>query len=139
MNPSRSVFKPPGEPEAPTNVTAPARDDPSLDPVLECWFELERYLEQRTRELNAEVRGYPRPIAHCDDQLPKLLEQRARANEQLQRAWAADAAAPSPLSGPWLEVRRQILASPMVIEDDPTETAIRARLREMLSGLHGLT
>ena len=56
MNPSRSVFEPPGEPEAPTNVTAPARDDPSLDPVLECWFELERYLEQRTRELNAEVR-----------------------------------------------------------------------------------
>src|SRR6266700_2881161 len=102
MNPSRSVFEPPSEPEAPTDVTAPARADPSLDPVLECWFELERYLEQR-----------------------------ARANEQLQRAWAADAAAPSPLSDPWLEVRRQILASPMVIEDDPTETAIRARLREM--------
>jgi len=139
MSPSRSISEPFGEPEAPAKVSTPARADRSLDPVIDCWSELERYLERRSRELNAEVRGYPRPIARCDDQLPKLLEQRARANEQLQRAWAADAAAPSPLSDPWLEVRRQILASPMVIEDDQTETAIRARLREMLSGLHGLT
>ncbi len=139
MSPSRSISEPFGEPEAPAKVSTPARADRSLDPVIDCWSELERYLERRSRELNAEVRGYPRPIARCDDQLPKLLEQRARANEQLQLARAADAAAPNIWSDPWLEARRQVLASPMVIEDDETESEIRARLRAALSGLRGPT
>ena len=139
MSLNRSSSEPSGEPEAPPKVSAPARADRSLEPVIDCWSELERYLERRSRELNAEVRGYPTPIAHCDDQLPKLLEQRARANEQLQLARAADAAAPSIWSDPWLEARRQVLTSPMVIEDDETESEIRARLRAALSGWRGLT
>src|SRR5258706_5865043 len=118
MSPSRSISEPSGEPKAPTKVS-----------VIDCWSELERYLERRSRKRNAEVRGYPTQIACCDDQLPKLLEQRARANEQLKLARAADAAAPSIWSDPWLEARSRVLAIPMVIEDDETESAIRARLR----------
>ena len=137
MSPSRSIHEPSGEPEAPTRVSAPPRADPLLDAVIDCWSELECYLERRSRELNAEVRAYPTPIARCDDQLPKLLEQRGRANAQLQLARAADAAAPSIGSGPWLEARRQVLASPMVIEDDETESAIRARLQAALLTLRG--
>ena len=139
MSPSRSISEPSGEREAVTKVSAPARADPSPNAIIECWSELESYLERRSRELNAEVRGYPTPIARCDDQLPALLEQRARANEQLQLARAADATAPSIWSDPWLEARRQVLASPMVIEDDETESAIRARLRVALSGWPDLT
>src|SRR5437773_6651877 len=137
MSPSRSISEPSAEGEPPTKGSAPARADPSPGAIIECWSELERYLERRSRELNAEVRGYPTPIARCDDQLPKLLEQRARANEQLQLARAADATAPSIWSDPWLEARRQVLASPMVIEDDETESAIRARLRAALLTFRG--
>jgi hypothetical protein len=43
------------------------------------------YLERRVDLLNEEVRRYPRPIAHCDDQLTGLLEERASAAAQLQR------------------------------------------------------
>jgi hypothetical protein len=43
------------------------------------------YLERRVELLNEEVRNYPTPIAHCDDQLTGLLEQRASAAAQLQR------------------------------------------------------
>jgi hypothetical protein len=43
------------------------------------------YLERKTAALSEEVRNYPRPIARCDDQLPALLESRARALLHLER------------------------------------------------------
>jgi len=46
---------------------------------------LRDYLERQVELLNEEVRGYPTPIARCDDQLTGLLEQRASALAQLQR------------------------------------------------------
>jgi hypothetical protein len=46
---------------------------------------LRRYLARQVELLNEEVRNYPTPIAHCDDQLTGLLEQRASAAAQLQR------------------------------------------------------
>jgi len=39
---------------------------------------LERELQQRIDELNAEISRYPGPIARCDAQLGGLLEERAR-------------------------------------------------------------
>jgi len=33
-------------------------------------------LERRLAELSAEIRAYPTPIARCDEQLGKLLEDR---------------------------------------------------------------
>src|SRR5471030_313127 len=57
------------------------------------WATLRTHLEAKTRALNAEVHSYPTPIARCDDQLPKLLEQRGRAVEQLK---LVDAVGPMP-------------------------------------------
>jgi len=42
-------------------------------------------LERRLAELSEEVRNYPTPIARCDEQLPALLEERARVREELDR------------------------------------------------------
>ncbi len=38
-------------------------------------------LQRQIDELSAEIRGYPTPIARCDEQLTQLLEERARLNE----------------------------------------------------------
>lgn len=35
-------------------------------------------LEERIAELSREIRGYPTPIARCDEQLAALIEERAR-------------------------------------------------------------
>ena len=43
-------------------------------------------LSARLATLSEEARTYPGPIARCDDQLPALLELRARVAEALQRA-----------------------------------------------------
>jgi hypothetical protein len=43
------------------------------------------WLERRIAELSEEIRRYPGPIARCDEQLPALLEERARLISQLNR------------------------------------------------------
>jgi len=43
-------------------------------------------LERRLAELSQQVRDYPQPIAHCDEQLTALLEERARVLEALKNA-----------------------------------------------------
>ena len=55
------------------------------------------WLERRIAELSEEIRRYPGPIARCDEQLPALLEERARLISQLNRTgcsaealWAND-------------------------------------------------
>ena len=40
-------------------------------------------LAERLREINAEIRAYPQPIARCDAQLGGLVEERARINAEL--------------------------------------------------------
>jgi hypothetical protein len=35
-------------------------------------------LNRRIAELSHEIRAYPTPIARCDEQLPALIEERAR-------------------------------------------------------------
>lgn len=57
-----------------------------MDPVLESWRALRSRLEDRARALADEVRGYPTPIARCDDQLPGLLARRAEAYAALREA-----------------------------------------------------
>jgi len=49
--------------------------------IDEAWRALRAHLEARAGELADEVRHYPGPIARCDDQLPALIEERARARE----------------------------------------------------------
>ncbi len=40
-------------------------------------------LAERLREINAEIRAYPQPIARCDAQLGGLVEERARIHAAL--------------------------------------------------------
>ena len=57
--------------------------DEAPDPIREAWAALRSHLESRSMELNEEIRHYPTPIARCDEQLTRLLEQRAHALTQL--------------------------------------------------------
>ena len=42
-------------------------------------------LARRIEELSAEIRGYPTPIARCDEQLAALIEERSRLMDQLSK------------------------------------------------------
>jgi hypothetical protein len=53
--------------------------------IAELWLELRRRLEARFRDLNEEIRHYPTPIARCDEQLTKLIEQRDGVRTELGR------------------------------------------------------
>jgi hypothetical protein len=61
-------------------------DNDTTGSVFGAWEALRQHLEARTGELNAEVAHYPTPIARCDVQLSKLLEQRARLYRELDGA-----------------------------------------------------
>src|SRR5262252_2476349 len=77
----------PGErhwPSAPTTTTVAA----ATDSVGEAWDALLGHLETRFRQCCDELRHYPTPIARCDDQLPKLIEQRDHARAELERMTA---------------------------------------------------
>ena len=41
-------------------------------------------LEARLAALNEEIRHYPTPIARCDLQLPALIEEREKLQQQLK-------------------------------------------------------
>jgi uncharacterized small protein (DUF1192 family) len=46
---------------------------------------MSRTLEARIAELSEEIRGYPTPIARCDEQLTALIEERSRLLAQLNQ------------------------------------------------------
>ena len=103
--------------------------------VADTWTELRSHLERRASELNAEVRSYPSPIARCDDQLPKLLEQRARVIRLLKAAneLGAGSAAASVDAG-WLERLHGFLSGPDAASaDDEAEIELRSRLSAALA------
>jgi hypothetical protein len=102
--------------------------------VVDLWTELRRHLGRRSSELNAEIRAYPSPIARCDDQLPKLLEQRARAVRLLHAAIELDAqVAASAVEATWLERLQEFLSGPDAATDDDAETELRSRLSVALA------
>ena len=88
------------------------------------WPEMQAYLERRSQELQDEVRHYPTPIARCDEQLTKLIEQRRRALYLLQL-----------LREPHTsdhEIVERFLLAPAIDADDAHESALRLRLRGTL-------
>ena len=105
-----------------------------LDPVIAAWSDLKSYLDRRSKELSEEVRNYPTPIARCDEQLTKLIEQRTRAINQLKLVIEAGPTQSSHADRRWLVALDEFLMSPQVT-DDEIEIAIRSRLRAALSGL----
>lgn len=115
------------------------RPDPgAATPLADAWSALRAYLARKSRDLNDEVSGYPTPIARCDEQLTKLLEQRARAVRQLRLADEAGTSA----TGAATRERMQRLAQFLELsegDDDDVEHALRRRLAEALADATGRT
>ena len=106
---------------------------PSADPVTEALTRLYVHLGATARALNDEVSDYPTPIARCDEQLTKLLEQRARAMRALRLAADAMASARHGDSRERSERIAQLLALPEGGDDDDIEHALRRRLADELA------
>jgi hypothetical protein len=112
-----------------------ASSDIVLQPVIAAWSELKSYLDRRSKELNDEVRNYPTPIARCDEQLTKLIEQRTRVINQLKLMTEAGPTQSSNADRRWLAALDEFLMSPQIVTDDESEIAIRSRLTAALSEL----
>lgn len=98
----------------------------AADAIFEVWEALKRHLEARSRALAEEVRHYPGPIARCDVQLTKLLEQRTHAHDDLSRMGEA--------RRPSLRAVREFVEA-CDASDDETGMKLIARLRAAL-GAH---
>jgi hypothetical protein len=100
----------------------------ATDPLFEAWEALKRYLESRSGALTEEVRYYPTPIARCDEQLSKLLEQRAHALNQLRRMVEQDSEDRAHPERPSLVFLHKFIDS-YDPSDDEIEMRIVSRLR----------
>jgi hypothetical protein len=98
--------------------------------VAHAWEALRAHLALRSRRLNDEVSGYPTPIARCDEQLPKLLAERAQAVRELRRANEAAAAADGVAR---VRAYAQFLAASEQSDDDAAGEVLRRRLAQALS------
>lgn len=114
-----------------------ARRDRVLDPVVAAWSKLKIYLDRRSKELSEEVRNYPTPIARCDEQLTKLIEQRADAIDQLKLLLEAAPTRSGPLGRRRLAALEAYLMRPQAFPDGEVAIALRSRLRAALSGQRG--
>jgi MoxR-like ATPase len=114
-----------------------ASPDMIVEPVVTAWSELKIYLDRRSKELSEEVRNYPTPIARCDEQLSKLIEQRAGAIDEMKLLLEAAPARSGPPGRRRLEALEAYLMRPRAFPDDELETALRSRLRAAVSGLRG--
>ena len=101
------------------------------DPMDAAWAELRSRLELRSRELYEEVRAYPRPIARCDEQLTKAIEERDAAFRRLRRANDLDDQRAVLAFDAWRTAVLEFVADPDI---DSDEVAAVARHR-MVSAL----
>ena len=106
--------------------------------LFEAWEALRRYLESRSSALTDEVRHYPTPIARCDEQLSKLLEQRAHALSQLRRMAEQDSDDRANRERPSLLFLQKFVDS-CDPSDDENEMNIVSGLRAALSAFSGHT
>jgi hypothetical protein len=68
-------------------VTTPnkARTKPGSTPAESVWDEIRARLERRRDEILERISSYPTPIPACDVDFNRLLEERARVFEELDR------------------------------------------------------
>ena len=114
-----------------------ASPDRVRDAVVAAWSELKIYLDRRSKELSEEVRNYPTPIARCDEQLTKLIEQRSGAINQLKLLLEAAPTRSGPPGRRRLAALEAYLMRPQAFPDGEVAIALRSRLRAALSGLRG--
>jgi len=107
------------------------------DAVAAAWSELKVYLDRRSKKLSDEVRNYPTPIARCDEQLTRLIEQRAGAINELKLLLQAAPARSGPPGRSAQAALEAYLQRPRTFPDDEVETALRSSLSAVLSGLRG--
>jgi len=86
--------------------------------IAEAWSGLGDYLERRMRDLSGEIRDYPTPIARCDQQLAKLLEQRAGIHERLDLMRHVASQGPAGCGVPTPEMARALLGAGAATDDD---------------------
>ena len=114
------------------------REGVSGDAFAELWSMFRKHLTTRIRDLNDEVAHYPRPIARCDIQLSKLLEERARIYRQLNLA--TELGNPMPRSNSdarWLRCVDDYLAKLETCADDDVEIDLRERLLNLRAQIRG--
>ncbi len=114
------------------------REGVSGDAFAELWSVFRKHLATRIREINDEVAHYPRPIARCDVQLSKLLEERARVYRQLNLA--TELGNPMPRSDTdvrWLRRVDDYLAKLEPCADDDVETDLRYRILRVRAQVRG--
>ena len=98
--------------------------------IEEAWRALRAHLEARARELADEVRSYPGPIARCDEQLPALIDERARAWELARLAESVERERAALGSEAW--EARVAQSAWMVRPRDAAGSALYARLMDAL-------
>ena len=95
------------------------------------WSELALRLRARFRALSGEMRSYPTPIARCDEQLTRLIEQRDTVRAELERIAELDAGGGvATATGDALEA----FAVDGTADDDGL-AAVRSRLADALSSI----
>jgi hypothetical protein len=57
----------------------------SQAPAITLLADVKTRLEDRLRQVNAEIRDYPQPIARCDAQLGGLLAERERIRAEIDK------------------------------------------------------
>jgi hypothetical protein len=92
--------------------------------------ETDALLQAKFAELDAEISHYPSPIARCDVQLTKLIEQRAEVlgHQRQFRQLAAAAPVAGELAGACLEMLSA------EVYDSPEVGQLRRRLDALSSG-----
>jgi hypothetical protein len=108
------------------------------DAFVELWAAFREHLATRIREINDEVTHYPRPIARCDVQLSKLLEERARVYQQMNLAAELGPKPPGDGDAHWLQRLDDYLAKlePCGADDDG-EAVLRSRLLRWMAEIRG--
>ncbi|HUL63370.1 MAG TPA: hypothetical protein VLW55_02030 [Burkholderiaceae bacterium] len=99
--------------------------------VDDAWAALRECLEARSRELHDELCTYPTPIARCDEQLTRVLEERDAAFRGLRLATELETSRTGISRAQWLRRLRQFAAH--LEGDDARVGAAHARLMAALA------
>ena len=101
------------------------------DAIEAAWMTLRERLEARGRELHEEVRNYPTPIARCDEQLTKAIEDRDLAFRRLRGADELDLMRERVARDRWLARLGEFVAG-LEMTDDEVAAVTRERLLGLL-------